>query len=257
MKTPRSPGLVDAHAHLGDAVFDADRADVLDRARQAGVKAVVSVGETLADAERNLQLADELGVMFRPAAGLYPTILDLDQADRLKTLIRAHRDRLVAIGEVGLDHWKVQDDADRETQRQIFAQFIDLSRELDLPLNVHSRSAGRPTIELLLERNAEKVLLHAFDGRAAKAMPALEAGFYFSIPPSVVRSKQKQKLLRRLPLSALLVETDSPVLGPDPDQRNEPANVAVSVRVIAEIKEVSEEEVVEAIEANTFALFGI
>ena len=257
MKTQPSPRIVDAHAHLGDAVFDADRADVLDRARQAGVKAVVSVGETLADAERNLQLSEEIGEMFRPAAGLYPTILDLDQADELEIFIRAHRDRLVAIGEVGLDHWKVQDETDRETQRQIFAQFIDLSRALDLPLNVHSRSAGRPTIELLLERSAEKVLLHAFDGRAAKALPALEAGFYFSIPPSVVRSKQKQKLLRRLPLSALLVETDSPVLGPDPDQRNEPANVAVSVRLIAEIKDVSEEEVVEAIEANTFALFGI
>ena len=114
-----------------------------------------------------------------------------------------------------------------------------------------------PAIELLLERGAEKVLLHAFDGRAAKAMPALEAGFYFSIPPSVVRSKQKQKLLQRLPLSALLVETDSPVLGPDPDQRNEPANVTVSIQAIAKIKEVSEEEVVEAVEANTHALFGI
>ena len=249
--------LVDAHAHLGDAVFDADRAEVLDRARQAGIKAVVSVGETLADAERNLLLSDEIGEMLRPAAGLYPTILDLDQADELETLIRAHQDRLVAIGEVGLDHWKVQDEAGRETQRQIFAQFIDLSRELDLPLNVHSRSAGMPAIELLLERGAEKVLLHAFDGRAAKAMPALEAGFYFSIPPSVVRSKQKQRLLQRLPLSALLVETDSPVLGPDPDQRNEPANVTVSIQAIAKIKEVREEEVVEAVEANTLALFGI
>lgn len=257
MKTLPGPRLVDAHAHLGDAVFDADRADVLDRAREAGVKAVVSVGETLADAERNLQLSDEIGKMLRPAAGLYPTILDLDQAAELRTFIRAHPDRLVAIGEVGLDHWKVQDEAGREIQRQIFAQFIDLSRELDLPLNVHSRSAARPAIELLLERGAEKVLLHAFDGRAAKAMPALEAGFYFSIPPSVVRSKQKQKLLRHLPLSALLVETDSPVLGPDRDQRNEPANVTVSIQAIAKIKEVREEEVVEAVEANARTLFGI
>lgn len=82
--------LVDCHAHLGDAVFDADRAEVLERARRAGVAAVVSVGETLADAERNLQLAGEHPAIL-PAAGLYPTWLDLEQAERLERLIRQRR----------------------------------------------------------------------------------------------------------------------------------------------------------------------
>ena len=98
--------------------------------------------------------------------------------------------------------------------RGIFSGFIDLALELDLPLNVHSRSAGRHTVRLLLERGARKVLLHAFDGKASSALAAVEAGYFFSIPPSVVRSRQKQKLLKQLPVSCLLVETDSPVLGP-------------------------------------------
>ena len=78
--------------------------------------------------------------------------------------------------------------------------------------------------------------LHAFDGKASAALPAVEAGYFFSIPPSVVRSRQKQKLVKQLPLTCLLVETDSPVLGPEPGVRNEPANLPLAIRAIAEIK---------------------
>jgi TatD DNase family protein len=250
------PPLVDAHAHLGDTVFDGDRDAVLERAREAGVAAVVLVGETLADARRNLELA-ERHPLLRPCAGLYPTYLDRSQAREVEALIRAERHRLVAIGEVGLDRWKVQDSAELEVQREIFAGFVELSKELDLPLNVHSRSAGHHAIELLLEHGAERVLLHAFDGRPSKAMPAVEAGYFFSVPPSIVRSPQKQRLVKQLPLSCLLLETDSPVLGPDPARRNEPANVRVSLRAIAEIKGVAEQAVAEATAQNARRLFGL
>jgi TatD DNase family protein len=250
------PPLIDAHAHLGDPVFDADRVAVLDRALEAGVAAVVLVGETLADARRNLELAVS-HPMLRPCAGLYPTILDLDQAAEVEALVRAERHRLVGIGEVGLDRWKVQDPAELEVQREIFTRFIELSKELDLPLNVHSRSAGHHAISLLLERGAKRVLLHAFDGKASKALPAVEAGYFFSVPPSVVRSPQKQKLVKQLPLSCLLLETDSPVLGPDPAERNEPSNVRVSLRAIAEIKNHTEQAVAEATSDNARRLFGL
>lgn len=249
-------GLIDVHAHLGMDVFDEDRGEVLERALEAGVASVVTVGETLADAHKNLELAGRHPGRILPAAGLYPTILDLEQADLLVALIRRERDHLVAIGEVGLDHWKVEDPADRELQREIFLRFVKLSEELGLPLNVHSRSAGRATIELLLEAGASKAHLHAFDGRASSALPGVEAGYFFSVPPSVARSRQKQKLVRRLPLSCLLVETDSPVLGAEPGIRNEPANVRVSVAWIAELKQVAEDEVIEAVLENQGRLLG-
>jgi TatD DNase family protein len=252
------PRLVDAHAHLVAPEFDADRAAVLARARDAGVVAVIAVGETLADAEKNLSLAAASSDgMIRPAAGLYPTVLDRAEAASLEALIRRERGRLAAIGEVGLDHWKVQDPAERELQREIFLGFVRLSAETGLPLNVHSRSAGKATIDLLLESGAARVLLHAFDGRAATALPAVEAGFFFSVPPSVVRSPQKQKLVRRLPLASLLVETDSPVLGPERGTRNEPANVRISVTAIATLKGVSEGAVIDAVVESQQKLFGI
>ena len=246
--------LVDTHAHLCAPEFTHDLGAVLSRARAAGVAAVIAVGETLADAGRNLELSRQ-HPMIRPAAGLYPTVLEPDQAEALHCFIRRNRPVLAAIGEVGLDFWMVQNEKDRELQQEIFNGFIALAREMDLPLNVHSRSAGRPAIGLLLKSSAARVQLHAFDGRASTALPAVDAGYFFSVPPSVVRSRQKQKLVKQLPLSCLLVETDSPVLGPEPTVRNEPANLPRAVQAIAEIKSLPIQAVMEAVAANTARLY--
>ncbi len=249
------PKIVDTHTHICDSSFDADRGEVLDRAADVGVGAIIAVGEDIADARRNIELAD-VYPMIRAAAGLYPTILDRNQAEQMSSFIRKERSKLVAIGEVGLDFWVVKEEPQKELQKEILRGFISLSKELDLPLNIHSRSAGRHAVALLLEYGASRVQMHAFDGKASAASPAVEAGFFFSIPPSVVRSRQKQKLVKHLPLSCLLVETDSPVLGPDPKQRNEPANVNISIKAIAELKNISEEKVVKAITENTKLLYG-
>ncbi len=247
--------IVDTHTHICDSSFDTDRAEVLQKASEAGVAAIIAVAEDLADARRNLELADRYP-MVQPAAGLYPTIIDLGMAEQMHTFIRNERAKLVAIGEVGLDFWVIKEEPRKELQKEILKGFIDLSKELDLPLNIHSRSAGRHAVSLLLEGGACRVQMHAFDGKASAALAAVEAGFFFSIPPSVVRSRQKQKLVKHLPLSCLLVETDSPVLGPDPRQRNEPANVIIAIKAIAELKGIAEEAVMEAVGENTRRLYG-
>jgi TatD DNase family protein len=247
--------LVDTHAHLCSPEFDLDRGEVLARACATGVGAIIAVGETLADAERNLDLAEKFP-MVKPAAGLYPTLLDCEQAEKMHAFIRSHRAQLAAIGEVGLDHWAVKEETDRDVQREIFTGFIRLSKDLDLPLNVHSRSAGRHAVALLLESGAARVQMHAFDGKASAALPAVEAGYFFSIPPSVVRSRQKQKLVKHLPLACLLVETDSPVLGAEPAVRNEPANLPLAVKAIAAIKGLPGQQVAEVLAANTVRLYG-
>jgi TatD DNase family protein len=247
--------IIDTHTHLSDPVFDNDRDEVIKRARAAGVAAILLVGENMSDARKNLDMVSRYSMLL-PAAGLYPDCLDYQQAEEMCLFIRNHRNKLIAIGEVGLDYWVVKLESQREVQREIFKKFIGLSREVDLPLNVHSRSAGRHAIALLLENGARKVQLHAFDGKAASALPAAEAGFFFSIPPSVIRSTQKQKLVKRLPLSSLLIETDSPVLGPSPRVRNEPANGAMVVDAIAELKGIPKTEVLQHVYQNTVNLYG-
>jgi TatD DNase family protein len=254
---PRSKyKLFDTHAHICDPVFDPDREAVLDRARRGGVRAILAVGEDLRDAHRNLELAIR-HPMLKAAAGLYPTHLDAQAAATIIAFIQQNRTQLTAIGEVGLDYWAVQEASQQELQREIFKSFIALSQETGLPLNVHSRSAGRHAIRLLLENNAQQVQMHAFDGKAHAALPAVEAGYFFSIPPSVVRSRQKQKLVKQLPLACLLVESDSPVLGPVSSERNEPANISFAIQAIAEIKNTPEEEVSRIVSENSERLYGM
>jgi TatD DNase family protein len=247
--------IIDTHAHLCDEAFDRDLAQVLNRAAGEGVRAVVAVGEGLDDARRNLSLS-RTHAMIRPGAGLYPTRLDRGEAEEMSHWIRSHRDRLWAVGEVGLDFWAVKSPEERAVQVDIFHIFVELAMELDLPLNVHSRSAGRHVIDILHERKAKRVQLHAFDGKYGTAMGALEAGYLFSIPPSVVRSRQKQKLVKNLPLSCLMVESDSPVLGPDPGERNEPANTVRAVETIAQLKGETVQSVADVVFENTLRFYG-
>ena len=151
----------------------------------------------------------------------------------------------------------MKEDIEKEVQRDIFSGFIELSLKTGLVLNVHSRSAGRHAVSMLLDKGAKKVQMHAYDGKASSAMPAVDEGFFFSIPPSITRSRQKQKLVKNLPLASLLVETDSPVLGPDANERNEPANIHVALQMIAEIKRIDIEEVTQAVYNNTCRLYDI
>ena len=245
--------IVDMHSHIHDASFDGDRAEVLARAAAVGVTRVLAMGEGPADNRQVLMVA-AMHEEVLPCLGLHPDFVARDGALKdtesilaeVEEQIRRHSLDLLAIGEVGLDYWVAKEPEQRQAQRRVLRSRVQLSTEMGLPLSLHSRSAGHHTVDLLLEAGADPrlVCLHAFDGAAKHAARGAEAGFKFSVPPSVVRSPQKQKMVRRLPLHALLLETDSPVLGPEPGVRNEPANAALAASAVAELKGITVEEVV-------------
>ncbi len=256
--------MYDCHAHLALPEFDRDRIEVLRRAREAGVDKIVVVAEDRADSLRVLDVCRRHRDMLLPCVGLHPDRFSEDepaapsreQIEAVCDLARQQRPHLAAIGEVGLDYWRVKSDERRRLQRRCLRRMADLAAELDLPLNVHARSAGRHAIELLADCGARKVLMHAFDGKAGYAVEAARSfGWLFSIPPSVVRSRQKQKLARALPLAHLALESDSPVLGPDPSVRNEPASLAVTVDWICANRKIPSQEVITITRANTRRLF--
>jgi len=126
--------LIDAHAHMSDRAFGTDLETVLQAAAEAGVVGIVTVSENLDDARTVLELAERFPLL-KPCAGLYPDVLDLEAAEAMVAFIRAHEDRVVGIGEVGLDHWVVKETNGWEVQEQALAKFVALSEELDLPLN--------------------------------------------------------------------------------------------------------------------------
>lgn len=261
--------MIDCHTHLTSAEFDADRAAVLERARQAGITHIAIVGQDAAENHQVLAAAREAAARgarprLLPFLGLHPDRfadgrppVTPAEVEAVCAEIRARRGEIAGIGEVGLDYWRCREEERRALQREAFGRLVRLALELELPLNVHSRSAGHHAIDFLLQHGARRVLMHAFDGKAGHALKGAEAGFVFSIPPSIVRSEQKRKLVRALPLAALALETDSPVLGADPAARNEPANVRIALAAIAEIKGISLPEAARATTAAARRVLGL
>jgi TatD DNase family protein len=244
--------IVDTHCHLDDTLFSLDIDDVIQRALSSDVHMITSAisKDTWQRGFCITSKYDSISLSL----GLDPILSS--QAIKAEELIKINRQKLVSIGEVGLDHYRERDHKKREEQEKVFRDMIALSKELRLPIQVHSRSAGRIALEILSEMNAEKVHMHAFDGKASLARVASrEQGYYFSIPTSVVRSQQKRKLVKAVDVERILVETDSPVLGPEKGVRNEPLNVWISLKEVALILGRELEEMREIILENTLRLY--
>ena len=245
--------LIDVHCHLTAPEFEGRGKEIIEKSVETGVKAIITSGLGYEDGLKALKISDYRIVY--PSLGMSPYMLE--GYEQVMELIRMESKRIVAIGEVGLDYWHIKDDEGRDRQRRVFREFIELSKELDLPLVIHSRSAGKYALEILFEMKAERVIMHAFDGAAKYAVRAIEKGYMFSIPPSIARSQQKRNLVKRIPLENLLLESDSPVLSPIAGQINYPWNIIVSAEWIGRIKGTSVEKVIEITGRNAVELLDL
>ncbi len=245
--------FVDAHCHLENAAFDGDRDSVIKEAANLGIRIITSA----IDKElwpRGLEIAEQYDNVYA-SIGLDPT--SFNDFEIAIEWIRENHSNIIAIGEVGLDHYRTRDHTEREGQKQSFTRMIDLAGELNLPIQVHSRSAGAKAIVVLEEAEARSVHMHAFDGKASHARRASHnMDYYFSIPTSVVRSPQKRKLVKAVDIEHLLLETDSPVLGPEKGERNEPTNLPIVLREVAVILGRGEEELRSIVLENTRRLYS-
>ena len=245
--------LIDVHCHLTAPEFEGKVGEIVEKSVKAGVKAMITSGLGYEDGLKALEISDYRIVY--PSLGVSPYMLE--GYEQVIDLINRESKKIVAIGEVGLDYWRVRDDEGRDRQRRVFREFIELSKSLDLPLIIHSRSAGRYALEILFEMRAERVIMHAFDGAAKHAVKAVERGYMFSIPPSIARSQQKRNLVKRIPLENLLLESDSPVLSPVAGQVNYPWNILVSAEWIGKIKGVPIEKVIEVTGRNAAEILDL
>jgi len=249
--------MIDVHCHLDDELFKNDLEDVISRAKKAGVKAIITSIISPKTLNYTLDIIRKYEGYVYATIGLDPTILDDETIELQFKNYESFKGYFIGIGEVGLDYFYIRDRSLREKQIDVFKRWIRLAKEHDKPLIVHSRSAGKYAIQEILNEGYFKVIMHAFDGSVGWALEAAKKGVKFSIPPSVVYSRQKQKLVKRLPLESLLLESDSPVLPPEKGVRNEPANIVYSAMKIAEIKNVCFDEVVRVTVENTIELFNL
>ncbi len=252
--------LLDAHCHLEDEAFDADRDEVIGRAVEAGLVAMVTSPIYPEDALKALGLFRGHKVV-KIAMGLdVAEYGDEDEVRRTMELIREHREDIVAVGEVGLDYRILRTGGPpKERQKEVFREFIRLAKEIDKPLVIHSLWAQRPVLRVLDEEGAEegRVVLHAFGGTPEDVSFAVSRGWFVSIPTNVVRSRNVRRVASATPVEWMVLESDSPVLAPDPRERNEPANLRISAEFVAGIKGYSPEELAEETTLNAMKVYGI
>ncbi|MFH0752894.1 MAG: TatD family hydrolase [archaeon] len=246
--------LFDIHAHLNYKTFDKDRDEVVKRSEEAGVVAVIDNGTDVGSNRKVLELSKRYRIVL-PALGIYPSeALMMSDEEIDEELEFISKQKIVAIGEVGLDFFKVPNHARQEA---VFLKFIELAKKMDLPMIVHSRDAEERTFELLQQGGVKRVVMHCFSGNLELAEKIEKAGYFFSIPPAIVVSKKFQKLAKKISVEKLFTETDSPFLSHIPRTRNEPKNVEVTLKKISEIKKLEFFEVKKIFFMNFRRFFQI
>jgi len=253
--------LVDSHAHLDDPRFGPDLDEVLQRAWDAGVRGILTIGNGagpddmgcgLPLARKHEWIYTTVGVHPHDAKSLEPSHLAMMEE-------MAGDDRVVAIGETGLDYH--YDNSPRPLQCEVFRAHLELARRLKLPVVVHTREAEADTIRLLREVDPGQGVIHCFTGSAELADVALELGFMISFSGIVTfpRSDDLRAIASRVPSDRILVETDAPYLAPSPNRglRNEPSFVTRTASVVASLRGETGEALASQTTANFGRLFGV
>lgn len=255
--------FVDSHAHIDGEEYDADRDEVVARAREAGVSAILNVGTGdphSGSLERAVAVAEKYEGVYA-AVGVHPHDAKLfdDEAERRILRLIAESQRVVAWGEIGLDYH--YDHSPRETQREVFTRQLRLAREASLPVIIHSREADEDTVNILRDAwdgAPRGGVMHCFGGGRRMMEQVLELGFMISFAGNVTFKKAEdlRDVARRVPLDRLFVETDCPYLTPVPfrGRRNEPARVVEVARSLAELHGTTIEEM-GRLTARNFARF--
>jgi TatD DNase family protein len=257
--------MIDSHCHLADEVYAPDLADVIARARGAGVERVLVILEAgnEHEATQAARLA-ELWPETRVSVGVHPHHAHRfgEDPERAAALVRAQIAATAgarAVGEIGLDYH--YDFSPREVQEAVFRAQLRLARELDQPVVIHTREADEDTLRVLHEEGRSQLrgVLHCFSGTPALRDAGLALGFYISLAGIVTfpKAQELRDTARRVPIDRLLTETDSPFLAPVPHRgkRNEPAHVARIVAALAELYGISADELAARTAANFHTLF--
>lgn len=253
--------IFESHAHYDDKQFDDDREELLLSMKKNGIEAIVNVGSDFRGCKYTVELAEKYDFVYG-AVGIHPSdIEDLNEETYQWLKEKAALEKIVAIGEIGLDYyWDKEEEVQRQ-QRYWFKRQMELAREVNLPVIIHSRDAAEDTLKLMKEIHAEEVpgVVHCFSYSKEMAAEYVKMGYYIGIG-GVVTFKNARKLKEvaaAIPLECILLETDCPYLAPEPHRgsRNSSLNLPYVAAEIARIREITPEEVIEATKRNAKRFF--
>jgi len=249
------PRLIDTHAHLSDLE---DMDGVIARAKNVGIEAIIGVGANLATCKRTLELADDFPGYVYPALGIHPT--EWSEANIISStrFIEEHIDSCLAVGEIGLDYWNrnARKNKDiRERQRELYTYQLQMAREHDKPASVHGRGSWEDAVELAKNHGPDRIVFHWYSGPLDVLREVLDIGYLISATPASEFSKHHRAALVEAPIERIVIETDSPVSYHG--KQAEPADILLTLRSLADLKEISEDEAARITTRNAKEFFKI
>lgn len=248
--------IIDVHAHLDHACFEKDLDEVIERFEKADGKFIISSGVNPVSNKKVLEISKKYDVV-KCSFGMYPAGNFDEDINAEINWIKKHADDCVAIGEIGLDCDNDERKAEEEMQKELFKKMLGLAKKMGKPVVIHSRKAELDAIGILEEMKMKNVIMHCFCGKKSLIRRCVDNGWSFSVPTVITRLEHFKMLVEMVSLEHLLTETDAPYLSPIVGERNESANIAVTIKIIAEIKGLSEERVTEQIFINVKRLFNL
>ncbi len=261
--------LFDSHAHYNDEKFDQDREELIQKIYDSGVTRLINAGYSLESSKYALEIAKKYDWMYT-ISGISPNDIPEEksnleeQLNELEEFINKELNthKIVAIGEIGLDYYWEKDEDKRNLQKEAFIKQIELANKFNLPIVIHTREAVMDTLQILKEHNVKKKgVFHCCPLNRELVKEALKLEFYISFagPVTFKNSKNANEIIKMVPLDKILIETDSPYLSPEPHRgkRNDSINVRYVAEKIAEVKQLSLEEIAKITFENASSVFGI
>ncbi len=255
--------LYDVHTHVHGAEYEKDMTEVISRAHEAGI-GIINIGTDYESSKKAIAVADGYTDGVYAAVGLHPTdnTKEVFDSEKYKQLALSSK-KVVAVGECGLDYFRITNQELRIKQREVFRQQIELAREVGKPLMIHCREAFPDLIDVLTTYqnllHTPAGVVHFFSGSIEDARTLMDLGFSFSFGGVLTFTHDYDEVVRYIPLERILLETDAPYVAPVPHRGtgNEPAFVVEAAKKIAEIRKVAFDEVVTVTRENTRRIFGI
>lgn len=250
--------IIDTHAHLNFKAYEKDRDEVIKRALKNGIW-MINVGADFETSKKAVELAREYPQGIFAAVGFHPSSVKGEEFSYEKYKELALNEKVVAIGEIGLDYYRIKDNdlKIKEKQKEIFIKQIELALEMDKPLIIHCRDAHKDVLEIL--NSKLKGVIHCFSGNYKQARQYRQMGFKIAFNGIITFSRDYDKVILDTPIEDILLETDCPYLAPVPfrGQRNEPLYVMEVAKKLAELKNLSFEEISERTATNAIEVFRL
>ncbi len=252
--------MIDVHAHMNDARFDEDRAEILKEIKEAGIARLINSGCCLMSCKDTLKLAEENDYIYA-AIGIHPQeAADLElggEAAWNELCEMLSHPKVVALGEIGLDYY--YENVSRPIQRKWFCAQLELAEKLDLPVVIHSRDAMKDTLEILRAHPNNRGILHCYSGSVESLREILKLGWSISLGGVVTfkNARVAKEVAAEVPLDRLMLETDSPYLAPEPNRgkRNSALNLPYVAKMIAELKGTTPKEIERITDENAMKMF--